>query len=72
MKGGAAESRVRKFGGEEKKKRRFQRSKQGQTDGEKRQRKSLQKEGVFVSERHSRSRGRAERNNGRKDGGMKG
>lgn len=40
--------------------------------GGKRQRKSLQKEGVFVSERPSLSRGRAERNNGRKDGGMKG
>lgn len=37
-----------------------------------RRRKSLQKEGVFVSERHSLSRGRAERNNGGKDGGMKG
>lgn len=36
------------------------------------ERKSLEKEGVFVSERHSLSRGRAERNNGRKDGGMKG
>lgn len=45
MKGGAAESRVRKFGGEEKKKRRFQRSKQGQTDGGKKTEKESAKRG---------------------------
>lgn len=61
MKGGAAESRVRKFSG---KKRRFQRLKQGQTDRKKK--RGCLCLGVTFSA------GAGLRNNGGKDGGMKG
>lgn len=73
MKGGAAESRVRKFGGGREKKKKVPKIEtRSDRRGKKDRERVCEKEGVFVSERHSLSRGRAERNNGRKDGGMKG